>query len=69
MNTKLAVAALAAFGIAIQAALLHTVVAAPLAAAVRDADEPARPTFEESIFVRAVAKAPARKAPAVDVKG
>jgi len=66
MNAKLAVAALAALGIALQAAFLHAVVAVPLASAVRDADEPVRPTFEESILVRAVAKAPA---PVVPTRG
>jgi hypothetical protein len=58
-TNRLAVAALAALGIALQAAFLHAVVAAPLASALHDAAEPQRPTFEESILVRAVAKAPA----------
>lgn len=58
-TNRLAVAALAALGIALQAALLHVAVAAPLASALHDAAEPARPTFEEQILVKAVAKAPA----------
>jgi ABC-type tungstate transport system substrate-binding protein len=65
---KLAVAALAALAIALQAAFLHAVVALPLASAVGYAQEPARPTFEESILVRAVAKSP-RAVPVVHVKG
>ena len=69
MNTKLAVAALAAFGIALQAAFLHSVVASPLESAMRDAAEPQRPTFEESILVRAVARAHAPAAPAAPAKG
>jgi hypothetical protein len=67
MNSKLLVAALAALGIAAQAAVLHVAVAAPLASAVHDAAEPVRPTFEESILVRAVAKRPAP--PVVHVRG
>ena len=47
---------------------VHALVAAPLASAVGYAAEPPRPTFEESILVRAVAKAP-RVLPAVHVKG
>ncbi len=69
MNTKLAVAALTALGIALQAAFLSTLVATPLASAVHDAAEPARPTFEESILVQAVARAHAPAVPAVHVKG
>jgi hypothetical protein len=56
MNAKLAVAALVAAALSLQAALLVEVVAAPLASAVGYAAEPQRPTFEESILVRAVAK-------------
>ncbi len=63
---RLAVATLAALALALQAAFLQAVVAAPLASAVRDAAEPSRPTFEESILVRAVAK---RVPPAVHVRG
>ncbi len=59
MNPKLAVAALAALALALQAGFLHALVAVPLASAVGYADEPLRPTFEESILVRAVAKTPA----------
>ena len=66
MNAKLAVAALAALGIALQAGFLHALVATPLASAMHDAAEPVRPTFEESILVRAVAKAPA---PVVPTRG
>ncbi len=69
MKSRLAVAILAALGLALQGALLHAVVAAPLASAVHDAAEPARPTFEESILVQAVAKAPAPAVPAAHVKG
>ncbi len=69
MNPKLAVAALAALGIALQGAFLHAVVASPLASAVHDAAEPARPTFEESILVQAVARAHPRVVPAAHVKG
>ncbi len=65
-TNRIAVAALAALGIALQAAFLHAVVAAPLATAVRDADDQMRPTFEESILVRAVARA---RAPAVPGRG
>ncbi len=68
MNTKLAVAALAALGIALQAGFLHALVVTPLASAMGYAAEPPRPTFEERILVRAVAKAP-RAVPAVHVKG
>ncbi len=67
-TNRLAVAALAALAVALQAAFLHAVVAAPLASAMHDAAEPARPTFEESILVRAVARAHA-PAPAVHVRG
>ncbi len=63
---RLAVAALAALGIALQGAVLEALVAAPLAEAVRDANEPVRPTFEESILVRAVARA---HAPVVPIRG
>ncbi len=56
-TNRLAVAALAALALALQGAVLHAVVAVPLADAVRDADEAQRPTFEESILVRAVARA------------
>lgn len=63
-KSHVAVAALVAVGLAAEAALLHAVVAAPLASAVREAAEPPRPTFEESILVRAVAKAPAALTPA-----
>lgn len=59
MTTKLAVAALAALGIALQAGILHAAVASPLASAVGTLRESARPTFEESIVVEAVAEAPA----------
>ena len=59
---RLAVAALAALGIALQGAFLHLAVARPLASAVHDAAEPQRAgTFEESIVVQAVAKAHAPK--------
>jgi hypothetical protein len=44
-------------------------VAAPLASAIHDAAEPARPTFEESILVQAVARAHAPVVPAAHVKG
>ncbi len=63
---RIAVATLAALALAVQAAFLHAVVAVPLASAVRDAAEPQRPTFEENILVRAVAK---RVPPAVHVRG
>ncbi len=56
-TNRIAVAALVALGLALQGAFLHAVVAVPLASAVRDADDTARPTFEERILVRAVAKA------------
>ena len=58
-RTRFAVAALAAAAVALQGAFLHAVVARPLASAVHDASEPQRATFEESITVQAVAKAPA----------
>lgn len=61
-RTRLAVAALAALGIALQGAFLHVVVARPLAAAVHEASEPRRAaTFEESIVVKGVAKAHAAR--------
>lgn len=66
MNAKLAVTAIAAAALSLQAALLHAVVAVPLASAVGYAAEPLRPTFEESILVRAVAKT---HAPVVHVGG
>ncbi len=56
-TNRLAVAALAALALALQGAFLHALVAVPLVSAIRDAAEPARPTFEEAILVRAVAKA------------
>ncbi len=65
-SNRLAVAALAALAIALEAAFLHALVAAPLATAVRDADDQVRPTFEESILVRAVART---RAPIVPVRG
>jgi hypothetical protein len=57
MTRKLAVALVAAAGIALQAAFLHAAVVAPLGSALSDlrAGTPAA-TFEESIEV--VAKAP-----------
>jgi hypothetical protein len=58
-RTHLAVAALVAAAVALQGAFLHVAVAQPLASAVHDAAEPQRATFEESITVQAVAKAPA----------
>jgi ABC-type tungstate transport system substrate-binding protein len=63
MNAKLAVAAIAALGIALEAAVLHAVVAMPLASAIRDSAEPQRPTFEEHILVQAVAEVPALVVP------
>jgi hypothetical protein len=65
-TNRLAVAALAALGIALQAAFLHAFVAAPLASAVHDAAEPRPATFEQRVVVRAVAKAPA---PVVGARG
>lgn len=60
MTRKLAVAALVAAALAAQAALLHTVVAAPLGKALVDLRDAARAgTFEESITV--VAERPAPK--------
>lgn len=60
MKTKLAVAALAALGIALQAGFLHAAVAAPLASAVGELRGPAsRVVLEEEIVVQAAAKAPA----------
>lgn len=55
MTRKLAVAALAAAAIALEAAFLHVAVAAPLASALGDleATRPAAPTFEETIVVTA----------------
>ena len=66
-TNRLAVAALTALGIVLQAAFLHTIVAAPLASAVGYAAEPQRPEFEESILVRAVSRAPV--VPGVHVRG
>ena len=66
MNAKLVVVALAALGIALEAAVLHAVVAMPLASALHDSAEPQRPTFEEHILVQAVAKAPV---PVIPVRG
>lgn len=61
MTQKLAVAVVAAAALAVQAALLHFAVAAPLASAVGELRAAARPgTFEESITV--VAARPAHKA-------
>ncbi len=52
MIEKLAIAAVAAVAIAIQAAFLHAVIAAPLALACDELRDAARPaTFEESIVV------------------
>lgn len=52
MTQKLAIAALAAAALAAQAAVLRFVVAAPLASAVGELREAARPaTFEETIDV------------------
>jgi len=65
-TNRLAVAALAALAVALQAAFLHGLVVSPLASALHDSAEPQRPTFEESILVQAVAKAPA---PVVHVRG
>ncbi len=65
-SNRYAVAALVAAALALQGAFLHAVVAAPLASAIRDAAEPARPTFEESILVRGVAKA---HAPVLPTRG
>jgi hypothetical protein len=62
MNKKLAVAALAAAALAVQAAFLHAVVAAPLASALGELRDSARAgTFEESITVVAVKPAPKAK--------
>jgi hypothetical protein len=58
-TNRLAVAALAALAIALEAAFLYAVVAAPIASAMHDSAEPWRATFEEDILVQAVAKAPA----------
>ncbi len=61
MTRKLAVAALAAAALAAQAAVLHFAVAAPLASAMGELRESARPaTFEETIEV--VAAPPAHAA-------
>jgi hypothetical protein len=61
LTQKLAVAALAAAALAVQAAVLHVAVAAPLASAVGELRAAARPaTFEEHIDV--VARHPAAKA-------
>ncbi len=65
-TNRLAVAALVAFALALQGAFLHAVVALPLASAIGYAAEPQRPEFEESILVRAVARA---HAPAAHVGG
>jgi hypothetical protein len=63
MTRKLAVAALAAAALAAQAAVLHFAVAAPLASAMRELREPARPgTFEETITVVAAPPAHGTKA-------
>jgi hypothetical protein len=52
MIQKLAVAAVVAAALAVQAAFFHAVVAAPLASAVGEMRVAARaPTFEESILV------------------
>ncbi len=52
MTQKLAVAALAAAALAVQAAVLHLAVAKPLAEAIGELRAAARPaTFEESITV------------------
>jgi hypothetical protein len=54
MTQKLAVAALAAAALAVQAGIFHYAVGAPLASAVGQLRETARahaPTFEESITV------------------
>lgn len=60
MTQKLAVAALAAAALAVEAAFFHVAVAAPLASAVGELREHARPaTFEESITV--VAAHPAHR--------
>jgi hypothetical protein len=62
MTQKLAIAALAAAALAVEAAFVHAAVAVPLASAVGELREHSRPaTFEESITVVA-AHAPARKA-------
>jgi hypothetical protein len=61
MMTRSLVALLAAAAFAAQAALLHAVVAAPLATAIGELNESARPAFEETITVVA---APAPAAPA-----
>jgi hypothetical protein len=66
ISNRVVVAAVAAVALALQAAFLHAVVAVPLASAVRDAAEPQRPTFEERILVRAIAK---RVPAAVPVRG
>jgi hypothetical protein len=65
MTSKLAVAALIAFALALQAGFLHAVVATPLASAMHDAAD-TRPWFGEEILVQAVAKAPP---PVVPVRG
>jgi hypothetical protein len=63
MTQKLAIAAVAAAALAVQAAVLHFAVAAPLASAVGELRESARAaTFEESITVVAAPNAPAGKA-------
>lgn len=66
MTRKLAVAALAAAAVALQAAVLHVAVAAPLSSAVGTLAEQSRPgTYQETIVVtapRAPKAAKARKA-------
>lgn len=60
MTRKLAVALVAAAGIALQAAFLHAAVVAPLGSALSDLRAPARAaSFEEKIEVVA-AKPPAK---------
>ncbi len=64
MTRKLAVAALAAAAVALEAAFLNAVVAAPLSSAVRSLAAEARPaTYTETIVVQAPHRLPkARKA-------
>lgn len=62
MTHKLAITALAAAALAVEAAFFHAAVAAPLASAVGELREHSRPaTFEERITVVAAHPAP-RKA-------
>ncbi len=62
MNKKLAVAALAAAALAVEAAFFHAAVGAPLASALGELRDSARAgTFEESITVVAVRPAPKAK--------